>query len=92
MCDLYCEFGFVTDEDGCEVCTCADAPKSCTDDTECDTGTVCEPGIGCDSTALICVPGCHYDTDCPTNEHCMELACLTCPCPGMCTPTDADGT
>lgn len=33
MCTLYCEHGFETDEDGCQVCSCKDAPavdpKSC---------------------------------------------------------------
>jgi len=27
LCELYCEFGFATDEDGCEVCSCAAPPE-----------------------------------------------------------------
>eukprot|EP00493_Phyllostaurus_siculus_P020274 UN20599 len=26
MCRMYCEHGWVTDEDGCSICQCADAP------------------------------------------------------------------
>ena len=49
LCALFCEHGFATDEDGCEVCSCAEPPEP----TECMvggcSGELChgpdEPGI-----------------------------------------------
>jgi hypothetical protein len=38
VCDLFCEFGFQTDEQGCEICACNEPPApdcGCESDADC---------------------------------------------------------
>ncbi len=65
--------------------------NECKHDGHCGAGLVCEPeGPGC-GPGSACVPGCHEDEDCGEAEHCEQLNCFTCPCPGQCEPdVDAD--
>ena len=74
----------------CITCPC---PGQCEDiveepdcrtDDECGEGEVCEPsGPGC--AEPMGVTGCHIDDDCGEEQYCLEVACFTCPCPGMCS-------
>lgn len=44
-CDLYCEFGFKVDENGCEICVCNEepnCPSECLSDADCGEGFICE--------------------------------------------------
>jgi len=81
LCDLFCEFGFATGPDGCEVCACNEA--ECRNDRDCGAGEVCEKGgSGCNTP--VCVPGCHTNRQCGENQVCADVECVTCPCPGAC--------
>jgi len=54
LCELFCENGFATDDDGCEVCSCAEP-------LDCDPTLIC-------TQALTCVDGDLYPTGCgPAN-------------------------
>ncbi len=46
VCTLYCEWGFEIDEDGCEVCRCAEHPDyfACRSDQDCACGVDRETG------------------------------------------------
>jgi hypothetical protein len=53
FCELYCEHGFETDETGCEICSCKDAPPQFCGgfgNIQCPEGKVCvdDPDDGCD--------------------------------------------
>ena len=47
LCELYCAGGFVTDENGCGVCKCAEPPDQCAALTieECHDDSACDVGI-----------------------------------------------
>jgi hypothetical protein len=49
LCALYCPYGFEVDEDGCEICRCADEPGFC-------LRALCGPGTVCDEATDSCVP------------------------------------
>ena len=73
LCDLYCEFGFTTDERGCEVCTCNEPPPpppTC-DEVLCDL--YCEYGFETDDAGCpicACVE--------PPSDVCGGFAGFTC--------------
>jgi len=83
-------------DEACTVVTCVTCPcpgrcevkttTGCTNDDECAAGMVCELGTGCQEPRS-CVAGCHNDAQCASDEHCSQLECLTCPCPGVCEAT-----
>ncbi len=68
LCELHCEFGFMLDEQGCEICECLPRPEGCHLDRECPA----PPMLGCIG---LCVEGrcevecrpeeCRGDEDCP---------------------------
>ncbi|XP_032235803.2 uncharacterized protein LOC5510701 isoform X2 [Nematostella vectensis] len=63
MCLMYCEFGFVKDQYGCEICKCAYAPA--------------KPGF-CGSGSLSCSDAqtkCQYDGDCAGADKCCNTQC-----------------
>lgn len=62
LCTLYCEHGFVTNEKGCGICSCAQPPDTCADlpIAECHSNAECEVGIvpipcDCDRSDPDCV-------------------------------------
>ncbi len=84
-CDLYCEFGFKVDENGCEICVCNEeepyCPSECLSDADCGVGFICE-SVRCitenGQTGTVCQPvveTCLYDSDCSENETCMNGIC-----------------
>lgn len=62
-----------------------DGPCGCAGDADCPSGQVCELSVGCAEPSA-CVPGCHADAQCGAGEVCNQVACKTCPCPGICGP------
>ncbi|CAH1797666.1 unnamed protein product [Owenia fusiformis] len=69
LCKMYCEFGFESDENGCETCMCKmnpckASPVLCPDD---------DRVAGCEGCLGNCTMSCHYgyktdDNDCPICE------------------------
>ena len=47
LCELFCEYGFQTDENGCEICACNEAPLGCFSNDDCEAGESCEVPDGC---------------------------------------------
>ncbi len=90
-----CGEGRVCQQVQCVTCPCpgqcADLPPDpeCRSDLDCPAGEVCElGGAGC--ATPLCVPGCHDDGQCVAGEVCRRVACVTCPCPGLCEPGPPD--
>lgn len=62
LCDLYCEFGYATDDRGCPSCRCLPPPPGdCASDEECPDDEYCN--ITCDDP---CPPG----TECAAPAYC----------------------
>jgi hypothetical protein len=54
LCDLFCENGFARDENGCDVCRCAEPPDvQCSADGDCAAGQRCANGR-CVNNDCIC--------------------------------------
>jgi hypothetical protein len=87
VCEIYCEFGNVIDENGCATCACNPPPPVCGPvcDIYCEFGNVIDEN-GCETCACNPPPaGCGSDADCP-NGYCGLVGyCGTCgddePCP-----------
>lgn len=72
---------------GSDAGVCEGLGCPCEDDSDCGAGAVCEPSQApCDARAKRCVQGCHLQLHCPSGQSCALRLCLTCPCPGACTP------
>ncbi len=76
VCDIYCEFGNVLDENGCETCSCNPPPGPCEvlDERACVSTPGCAPiygGVG-GGGACEC-PGC-FGGDCPPCDCAEEPA------------------
>ncbi len=71
LCDMYCEFGFQTDRNGCEICACNPPPSGCAakDETSCLSDPSCQPIYG--------ETGCA----CPACDPASGVACGPCDCP-----------
>lgn len=89
--DAQCGRGQDCVEVQCVTCPCPglcmDRPPdaACRNDDDCGAGEVCEPGgPGCSTP--VCVPGCHANDDCQAGQSCLDVQCVTCPCPGVCAP------
>jgi len=82
LCDLYCEYGFRTDERGCEVCACNEPPAG--DRCGGFAGFTCDSDEWCDYAAE--VPACgaadHLGTCRPRPEACIEIYAPVCGCDG----------
>lgn len=52
----------------------------CESSAQCAIDYAC---AGCTDTDAICTPGCTTDDDCSEGS-CEQVACSTCPCPGIC--------
>jgi len=63
--------------DACLVSDCG----QCAADTDCPAGQVCELGRGGD---MVCVDGCREDAACPEDMKCVQVTCVTVPCPALC--------
>jgi hypothetical protein len=63
LCDLYCEFGFNLDENGCEICSCFEPCK----DVTCVDGQVCQaaPVVCIQAPCLPAYSGVCVDPPCP---------------------------
>jgi len=73
MCALHCDYGFLTDENGCRRCTCKKSP--------CD-GFVCPTGEMCIAPMIACAGG-----RCPDDMPVPKPECIRMPCPAvMCRP------
>jgi hypothetical protein len=90
MCELYCEHGFETDENGCEVCKCKKAPEPC---LPIFCGLYCEFGYekdenGCDlckckpapCLPVMCELYCEHGFEKDENG-CDICKCKPAPCP-----------
>ncbi len=88
LCELFCEDGFATDENGCGICQCNEpGPKQCheLDIEECDARTDCKTGIvpiPCD-----CAPD-DADCFCPLGG---QLQCQDACAPVLCELFCEDG-
>lgn len=107
LCDLWCEYGFQIDANGCEVCSCNPPPSGCwaLDEMSCISDPGCEPiyveggcaCAGCDpSTGEVCSP-CDCPAPGPVYAGCQDVsACAAVLCaPGtVCQecPPNADCT
>jgi Cys-rich repeat protein len=85
--DSQCQSGESCNQVQCFTCPCpgiCEAPTgSCSSDSDCPTGTVCELSTGCTEPSQ-CVTGCRDDSGCGPGEVCDVVQCITCPCPGLC--------
>jgi hypothetical protein len=82
-CDLYCEYGFIIDANGCEVCKCNTPPAECKTYYD-SSGNLCE--TCCDATTGQCytkcsggcggVPACATDADCSNSGGVMYYVCM----------------
>ncbi|MBI2373414.1 MAG: hypothetical protein HYV07_05390 [Deltaproteobacteria bacterium] len=70
MCDMYCEFGFQIDPNGCEICACNPPPSGCwgLDEQSCSANPSCEPMYG--------ETGCA----CPVCDNATGAPCMPCDC------------
>ena len=55
----------------------------------CDRNRVCKPGLHCDAEKQQCVAddaqtGCTSSKDCPVDQICQQVYCITTPCPALC--------
>jgi hypothetical protein len=72
-CDLWCQYGFIKDENGCEICKCAEPPVKCEEYRDSTTGAVCKKccdaagkcEIFCSDPVCNGTAACSSDTDCP---------------------------
>lgn len=70
-----------TDSLAAPACTGIASAGSCSCDSDCPAGQVCE---GCSRTQpKQCVTGCRTDAQCPSGS-CQQVYCLRCPCPPQC--------
>jgi hypothetical protein len=87
LCDMYCPYGNVIDENGCELCRCNEAPL-CMSDDDCGEGQYCNTDeclSGCDAS--------EPDVACPAVCYgvCEDLG--GCACPEIYAPVcGVDGT
>jgi len=87
LCELYCEHGFDRDDNGCEICSCADAPPTACGgfaNLPCPDGQICVdfPDDGCDpQTGGADCGGICVDEPAPTNT-----------CENLCGGPAEDGT
>lgn len=103
-CRMYCEYGFVTGEDGCEICECAPPPTGCPAigcDLYCETGYQ-KDANGCEICACLpsncegpnpagcIVNGCPTDSYCDTSVGCTSSDC-TCDSFGWACTDDCGG-
>ncbi|MBI5528991.1 MAG: hypothetical protein HY897_21900 [Deltaproteobacteria bacterium] len=96
VCGLYCEYGFKTDPNGCEICECNEPPAEC--ETFIDpNGEVCTRCFNPDGSVTmscggpVCAmdqPACSNDMDCRGGAAgiCMNGCCVF---PGTCIETFA---
>jgi hypothetical protein len=66
MCDMYCEYGFQTDANGCEICSCNSPPPSVSSSTDTPSTPRC-PLAMC---LIHCPLGAVH-----TEEGCLQCAC-----------------
>ncbi len=94
LCELFCEHGFATDDEGCEVCECNPPPPPfcggfaglpCPDGLECvdDPDDDCDPMNGGADCGGICLP--------PAPQFCGGIAALPCPEGLECVDDPDDG-
>ncbi len=80
-CNLYCEFGFVKDANGCDLCECSQI--QCRTDEDClpilgSCGGQCVNGM----CSVTCMPNqCNVDSDCPAGTLCQRGQCVEAGCP-----------
>ncbi|MBN2693802.1 hypothetical protein JXR93_03985 [bacterium] len=85
LCDLYCEFGFILDENGCEICQCNEPHNICYSDDECPDGQFCH--LMEDVDYGYCQPNeieCRVDSDCESGAQCLNGLCIINFCPSEC--------
>jgi len=80
LCELYCEDGFATGDDGCEICACNDPEPVCPPaDEYCDAVCAGEPlpevPAGCP------LPGCACEPSCPPADAYCDAVCGAQPLP-----------
>ena len=89
-CDLACPQGFLQDDQGCDLCRCAEVPEcrtsdDCSDrvDPRCETS--CDEG----QCQVRCGDECRSNEECPWGEECVDDRCQVseeCLCPGIYDP------
>lgn len=96
MCEMYCEYGFVKDVKGCEICSCNEPPADagCESHDDCDADEYCQPIVCITAPCLNpCVErgvegdACSEDAMCKAGLVCAGGACAapaTSPCQGHC--------
>jgi len=89
MCRMHCEFGYVQDENGCDMCECIETPEGPCADKACgeDCTPECPPGLMCPSVMQYCQPdgtcGMNSKPECHTEEprfccRAYTLDCVAC--------------
>ncbi len=99
LCDLFCEYGFKKDENGCEVCVCAECKdnKDCYDKIDCQN-PVCSKSGNC---ICECKEGEGvYEYQCPDGStvracdcNLLGIKCIENPedlCPTICKPDSTE--
>ena len=89
VCDIFCQYGHVIDDKGCQTCGCNPAPTS----DPC-AGLACAPGTHCEASAVMCVKA-----PCPAQAACVPdapkvtcggIAGIACPGGGTCVDDPSD--
>jgi len=86
VCDIYCQYGNVTDANGCPTCHCNPDPCAtvkCAAGTHCDTGKCVSDGVSCGGFAGTPCPGIGKCVDNP-NDSC-DPAAVGADCGGICS-------
>jgi hypothetical protein len=87
VCDIYCDYGNVTDANGCPTCQCNPAPDPCAT-VRCSAGTHCEAQqVTCKKAPCPPIGACVPDQN---SVSCGGIAGIKCPGGGKCVDDPAD--